>query len=74
MCSANDDCSIQIACVACGSKDWITIRKEAAPNDASGAKSLLFSGGPTKKQPGTTGTTGSVQREYSLMVERCHDC
>ncbi|CAL1148311.1 unnamed protein product [Cladocopium goreaui] len=30
-------------------KDWITIRKEAAPSDASGAKSLLFSGGPTKK-------------------------
>lgn len=31
------------------SEDWITIRKEAAPSDASGAKSLLFSGGPTKK-------------------------
>lgn len=32
------------------SKDWITIRKEAAPKGSEGgAKSLLFSGGPTQK-------------------------
>ncbi|CAK8991011.1 unnamed protein product [Durusdinium trenchii] len=31
-------------------KDWITIRKEAAPKGSEGgAKSLLFSGGPTQK-------------------------
>ena len=52
------------------SKDWITIRKEAAPSDATGAKSLLFSGGPTKKQPGTQIRGWSLRRQIKLLVQR----
>lgn len=55
---------------AASSKDWITIRKEAAPSDATGAKSLLFSGGPTKKQPGTQIRGWSLRRQIKLLVQR----
>ena len=54
--------------IHCDSKDWITIRKEAAPSDGSGAKSLLFSGGPTKKQPGTQIRGWSLTRQIKLPV------
>ncbi len=61
--------SIRTKRVRRNSKDWITIRKEAAPSDSSGAKSLLFSGGPTKKCPdGDEKRCGIKMRSWYVLL------